>query len=104
MILLPAATALVNPYLHVSPDAVNPIVYGAVGLSDHADLYFGYGATLPHEGDAASSLGLSSIPASLPTTASRQTSRSPSNPRPDWPRLGSGTATTSPPIPVERQG
>lgn len=42
--------ALVNPYLYVTPDAVNPLVYGSVGLSEHADVYFGYGELLPTAG------------------------------------------------------
>ena len=48
--------ALVNPYVYVYSNAVNPIVYASAGLSDHVDVYAGFGATLPNEGAGVGSL------------------------------------------------
>lgn len=39
--------ALVNPYLYVYPEALNPILYGSAGLAEGVDLYFGYGQYIP---------------------------------------------------------
>ena len=50
------ATALVNPYVYVYPDATNPIVYGATGLSDRVDVFFGAGEYLPNNGARVGSL------------------------------------------------
>ncbi len=49
-------TALVNPYLYVYPDAVNPILYGSVGVSKRVDVYFGFGESLPSGGGGTGSL------------------------------------------------
>jgi hypothetical protein len=49
-------TALVNPYVYVYPEATNPIVYGAVGLTDRVDVFLGVGALLP-AGGASPGLG-----------------------------------------------
>lgn len=49
-------TALINPYLYVYPDSTNPIVYGAAGLSDRVDVFFGYGENLPTTGGGTGSL------------------------------------------------
>ena len=43
----PEGAAVLNPYVYVYPDAVNPIVYGSVGLNDRIDLFFGYGQYIP---------------------------------------------------------
>jgi hypothetical protein len=50
--------ALLNPYLYVYPEALNPIVYGSAGLSEHADLYFGYGQYIPSVGPSVGTLEL----------------------------------------------
>lgn len=52
----PKGAALVNPYLYVYADAVNPLVYGSAGLSDHVDVYFGYGEYLPQTGPGVGTL------------------------------------------------
>ncbi len=52
----PAGTALIDPYVYVYPQAVNPIVYGAAGLSDRVDVFIGVGQALP-VGDAGPGLG-----------------------------------------------
>lgn len=41
------AAALINPYVYVTPDAVNPILYGSAGLAEGVDLYMGYGQVVP---------------------------------------------------------
>ncbi|MEQ1506269.1 MAG: hypothetical protein ABMB14_28820 [Myxococcota bacterium] len=51
-------TALINPYLYVYPDGVNPILYGAVGLADAVDVYFGAGTFIAPGGPATSALEL----------------------------------------------
>lgn len=43
-------TALINPYVYVYPEATNPIVYGAAGLSDRVDVFLGVGQLLPVAG------------------------------------------------------
>lgn len=52
----PAGAALVNPYVYVYPDAVNPILYGSVGVSENVDLYAGFGELLPTAGSGVGSL------------------------------------------------
>jgi hypothetical protein len=49
-------SALVNPYVYVYPEAVNPIVYGSTGLGAKTDVYFGYGELLPNDGAGVGSL------------------------------------------------
>ncbi len=48
--------SVVNPYLYVYPEAINPIVYGSVGLSKSVDLYVGYGQLIPKTGAGEGSL------------------------------------------------
>jgi hypothetical protein len=55
-------TALVNPYLYVYPDAMNPLVYGAAGLSERVDVYVGVGEYLPVNGAAAGAGALEFFP------------------------------------------
>lgn len=54
----PEGAALVNPYLYVYADAVNPLVYGSAGLTDHIDVYFGYGEYRPQTGPGVGTLEL----------------------------------------------
>ncbi len=51
-----AGSVLVNPYLYVYPEAVNPIIYGSAGLTEKIDLYFGYGQLIPTDGPGVGSL------------------------------------------------
>lgn len=48
--------ALINPYVYVYGDSVNPIVYGSAGLSKRVDVYFGAGELLPAGGGGVGSL------------------------------------------------
>lgn len=49
-------SALVSPYLNLYPDAVSASVYGAAGVSERADVYFGYGEYIPREGPGVGTL------------------------------------------------
>ncbi|MDP2313063.1 MAG: hypothetical protein Q8P41_09180 [Pseudomonadota bacterium] len=48
--------ALVNPFVYIYPEAVNPILYGSAGLTKGVDIYFGYGQLIPTSGPGAASL------------------------------------------------
>ena len=59
--------SVVNPYLYVYPDAINPIVYGSAGLSKRSDVYVGYGQLIPKAGAGEGSLEI--FPRFFPVSA-----------------------------------
>ncbi len=52
------ATGMINPYVYISAEGANPILYGAVGLSKRSDVYFGAGTNLSTTSPATSSFEL----------------------------------------------